>query len=144
MYTHHTLPSHVHGPTNGLSWNVGRGDHTSFILDYIFRDRILGWSLFDTEITSHWSSSITLDLNIQLLVPAVMIFIRIILLFVTILNHNILIHLFTLREIALFIELLRGEEQRCYYNRLLRTKFNEYFGLKSKISFKTFTSILTG
>ena len=54
------------------------------------------------------SSFPTLKLNILILFPITTLFIIIIYLFITALNYDILLPLFTLHTIILFVELIKG------------------------------------
>ena len=64
------------------------------------RSVMLGFSVLSTKSASHCSSFLTLDLNIQFLIPVAT---KIDLLFVAVLNHYSLLILFYLYEITVLI-----------------------------------------
>ena len=116
-YTHHTLRSHFCGCTNGWYQNVLRGPHNCFILSNIIQYSKLGCSVLTTKSDSHQSSLLTLDPNVEILIPVAVLFVGITLSLVTILKHDIILCLFTLLTIILsivFIKGGRGKSQRHY------------------------------
>ena len=67
------------------------------------RASMIGYPVLAIEIASNWSSLLTLNLNLLLLIPVAKPFVRIILPFVTFLNHDGIIIWLDLYEITLFI-----------------------------------------
>ena len=85
-YTQHTLPSNICDHTNVQSQNIRRGSHANFLSEYLQQASTIGCS--------------------------VLTIFGIILLFVIILNHDNLLHLFTLHTITPFIAFIKDIGRR--------------------------------